>query len=63
MIEVRYKINLKEDDRALEIFFDKNLTKAECSDAIRFLENVKINLVLREFELGEGGFEVCEDDN
>ena len=58
MIELAYKIDLKKDDRNYEGLKVKDLTKAEAANLIHFLEKIKLNFLNREFELGEGGFDI-----
>jgi len=57
MIELKYFIDLTKDQRSLEVFNIKHLTKAEASNLLFFLEQVKLDLIDREFELGEDGYE------
>ena len=61
MIGLEYKIDLKKDGKSLESFSSTNVTKAEVSNLIHFLEKVKLDLLSLEFEVGEGGYEILED--
>lgn len=58
MIELGYRIDFSKDPRSLEAFNANNLTKGETANCIHFLEKVKLNLLDRDFELGEGGMEI-----
>lgn len=62
MIELRYKIDLAKDNRSLEALNIKRLTKGEASNFVLFLEQVKLNILDREFELGDNGFEINEEN-
>lgn len=60
MIELRYRIDLTKDQRSFEAMDVKDLTKAEASNFIHFIEKIKLDLLLRDFELGDGGMEVSK---
>lgn len=62
MIEFAYKIDLSQDERSFESFKAVNLTKAEVGNFVLFLERTKLDMVTREFELGEGGLEVSYEN-
>jgi hypothetical protein len=62
MIELQYKIDLKKDHRSFESCKFKNLTKGEASNLLLFLETVKLDIITKEFELGDGGMEIIEND-
>lgn len=61
MIEIKYKIDLKKDGRSFEAFNIKNVTKGEAANFVLYLEKLRLDMVMREFELGEGGIEVSRD--
>lgn len=58
MIDLKYKIDLTKDQRSFEAVNVENITKAEASNFIHFIEKVKLDILVREFELGDDGMEV-----
>lgn len=61
MIELNYKIDLTKDQRSFEAINIKDLTKSEASNFVHFIEKIKLDILVRDFELGDDGLEVSEN--
>lgn len=61
MIEIQYKIDLKKDDKSFVRTSGKDVTKGEVGDLLVFLEQLKLDLISKEFDVGKGGFEIHQD--